>query len=113
MAKKDTTASEGTPLEEAQAAETTSKEAVAAADTEPVEKQPKEGSLKEADKASGGFIDDAEPNDEPVRGALPTSKLITSLAVGAGAHQPPDSDLIGADGRPVQAVIQEAAQVEN
>lgn len=113
MARSRSTSADSTPLEDAQAGETTSAEALAAADTEPVDKQPKESSLKEADKVSGPNIEDAEANDEPVRGAFPNSKLIGSLAVGAGKHDPPDSDLIGADGRPVQAVIQEAAQVDN
>lgn len=52
------------------------------------EDQPK--SLKQADAVSGPYIEDAEPDDPPVRAATPDQPIITSLAVGAGEHKPVD-----------------------
>lgn len=71
--------------------------------------QPDEGDLKRADVAADGYIEDAEPEDPPVRAARPDTPVLQSLAVGAGQHKPPNDPLIGADGRVVQSVIQEAA----
>lgn len=61
--------------------------------------QPKESSLKEADKRSDGYIGDAELQDEPVRSASPQEPMIGTLTVGAGAHEPPKDPHIGQDGR--------------
>ncbi len=69
-------------------------------------KQPKEGSLKEADKTSapGPYKgpDAPDPNDPPVRAALPDVPIIQTLTVGAGAHDPPDPEMFDIEGRPIQ-----------
>jgi hypothetical protein len=53
---------------------------------------------READKTSAPNALDAEPHDPPVRTAAPDEGIRT-LAVGAGAHEPPDRDDFDADGR--------------
>jgi hypothetical protein len=93
--------------------EPTSADVAKKLDSEPVDKQPKESSLKEADRVSGPFIDDATISDPPLRTALPNEPMIQSLAVGAGKHEPLDDKRFGPDGRPRQDVIQEAAKEEN
>lgn len=61
--------------------------------------QPKESSLKNADKVSSPDISDAENHDPPVRSVSPQTPMVGTLTTGAGAHQPPDDPHIGADGR--------------
>jgi hypothetical protein len=61
--------------------------------------QPKLSELKEADKTSNPVTNDAESNDPPVRTDRPDVPIIGTLAVGAGAHEPPDSDYVDPDGR--------------
>lgn len=61
--------------------------------------QPKESSLKEADKTSGPDIFDADHEDPPVRSGSPQTPLVATLTTGAGAHQPLTDPHFGADGR--------------
>jgi hypothetical protein len=63
--------------------------------------QPSEGSLKQADKEVGPNIVDAELEDPPVRAVNPGTPILQTLKVGAGAHQPRDTDdeNFDADGR--------------
>ena len=61
--------------------------------------QPKESSLKEADKVSGPDISDAENHDPPLRSLSPQTPMVATLTTGAGQHEPPTDPHIGADGR--------------
>lgn len=56
---------------------------------------------KQADKTSYPVPNDAEIDDPPLRTNRPDVPIIGSLATGAGAHEPPDPDLVHPDGRPV------------
>ncbi len=58
----------------------------------------------EADKSSLPNADDAESEQPPVRAGRPDTPIAQTLAAGAGAHQPPDPDVFGPDGRPVEPV---------
>lgn len=53
---------------------------------------------READKSSAPNALDAEPHDPPIRTAAPDHGIRT-LAIGAGAHEPPDPDGWDTDGR--------------
>jgi hypothetical protein len=55
---------------------------------------------READKSSAPGALDAEAHDPPVRTAAP-DKGIRSLAIGAGAHEPPNADHFDQQGRAV------------
>lgn len=61
--------------------------------------QPSEGSLKNADKTSNPVNNDAEVHDPPVRTNRPDVPILTTLAVGAGAHEPTDDPDIDVHGR--------------
>lgn len=65
----------------------------------PVEDQPAEGSLKNADQTSNPVPNDAEPHDPPVRTNRPDGEMIASLGVGAGAHEPTSDPDIDVEGR--------------
>jgi hypothetical protein len=67
--------------------------------THPPADEPKESSLKQADRVSGPDISDAEVHDPPLRSVSPQTPLVGTLTVGAGAHTPPTDPHIGADGR--------------
>jgi hypothetical protein len=64
-----------------------------------------EATPSEADESSapGPYRGDGAPKleDPPVRAALPETPIAQTLAAGAGAHQPPDPDMFGPDGRPI------------
>lgn len=47
--------------------------------------------LRESDQTSNAGPGDAEAHDPPVRTDRPDTPVLTSLAVGAGAHEPPAS----------------------
>ncbi len=55
----------------------------------------------EADKSSLPNAGDAESEQPPVRAGRPDTPIAQTLAAGAGAHQPPDPDVFGPDGRPL------------
>lgn len=67
--------------------------------THPPADQPKEGSLKEADKVSGPNIFDADNHDPPLRSLSPQAPMVGTLTTGAGEHMPTTDPHIGADGR--------------
>lgn len=52
--------------------------------------QPAEGDLRDSDRTANAGPGDAEANDPPVRTDQPDVPVLTSLEVGAGAHEPPD-----------------------
>ncbi len=52
-----------------------------------------------ADKTSAPNDNDAKANQPPVRTNRPDVAIAQVLAVGAGAHEPPDDPHVGADGR--------------
>jgi hypothetical protein len=81
---------------------------------EPAEKQPAEGSLKNADQTSNPVHNDAEPNDPPVRTNRPDTPVLTTLAVGAGAHEAVSDPEIDVDGRfvPKEAQVEDARSAE-
>lgn len=61
-------------------------------------KQPSTSGMKNADSTSNPVPNDAESNDPPVRTNRPDVPILTTLAVGAGAHEPesdPDFDVLG------------------
>lgn len=64
-------------------------------------KHPSGQPAKKADKVAGPYIEDAEPNDPPVRTNRPDVPVLNVLGTGAGEHvTPQDKDPhIGADGR--------------
>jgi hypothetical protein len=56
----------------------------------------------EADKTSANTALDAKSEDPPVRAGKPDTPIAQTLAAGAGAHTPPDPDVFGPDGRPLE-----------
>ena len=54
--------------------------------------QPGQGELRESDQTANAGPGDAELNDPPVRTDQPDIPVLASLAVGAGAHEPPEAE---------------------
>jgi hypothetical protein len=77
-----------------------SSDVLARADTAPAPGVTTDKPAKKADQTNEPIGNDAEPEDPPIRAALPDTPVATTLAAGAGAHQPVDDPDIGPDGRP-------------